>query len=73
MITARELLKQAICSKKADGLVNVMEECGCGVDDLCPCDECNLDDCVMARHNKEDDMFYPLNPEFKRPTDESRS
>lgn len=37
----------------------IMEECGCGINDLAPCEAINLDDCEPAKL-KADNLFYPM-------------
>lgn len=47
--TVRQLLVMALDSLGADGLVNPDAECGCGLEDLNPCEWLNLDKCEAAR------------------------
>jgi hypothetical protein len=50
----------------ADGLCNSDGECGCGIDDLAPCDCINLSECVAAKWTipKEGDWEYE-NEEYR--------
>jgi hypothetical protein len=43
-----DLLKQAITANKADGLCNSYLECGCSLEDLCPCGEPDLYECTLG-------------------------
>lgn len=49
MITVRELIIKRLNELGADGLCNRDESCGCGDDDLGPCDCLNLDQCEPAK------------------------
>lgn len=49
MTTAREMLRANLVAIGADGLVNTERDCACAVDDLAPCEGCNLDDCVAGK------------------------
>lgn len=44
-----ELIKQSLTALGADGLCNPDQECGCGIEDLAPCDNLNLQECVAAK------------------------
>jgi hypothetical protein len=59
-MNAKSLLIKALTEMGADGLVNTDMECGCGLDDFEPCDECVLRECEPAKLNKEDGYFYPM-------------
>ena len=48
MTCVRALIQAHLRQIGADGLCNPDDECGCGADDLCPCDRSPLD-CVPAR------------------------
>ena len=53
--TPREMLQSALLSIGADGLCNLDMSCGCGLDDLAPCGNCNLDECEAAHWVKPED------------------
>ena len=55
-MNAKELLIKALKEIGADGLYNGYCECGCGIDDIEPCGDCNLDECEAA--TKHDDGLY---------------
>ena len=57
---ANALLQAAIKVVGGDGLCNPSEECGCGIDDLAPCECLNLGECQAAKWTipKEDDFEY---------------
>lgn len=57
MTTVREVVLTHLKSIGADGLCS--ESCGCGVNDLMPCDSCFFD-CYVARKTiaKNDGDFY---------------
>ena len=48
MITVRDILIERLLKMGADGLYR--ECCGCGIDDLAPCEQGAQLDCVPARH-----------------------
>jgi hypothetical protein len=48
-MNALNLLKKALIEMGADGLCCPGEECGCGLDDLAPCDCLNLRECEAAK------------------------
>ena len=54
------LLQNALFEMGADGLCNPGETCGCGIDDLAPCDCINLDECQAAKWTRpaKDDADY---------------
>jgi len=59
----KEIIQKQLKELGADGLVNTevdQDGCGCGIDDLCPCDSPNLDDCRAAKFNQWDNLFYPV-------------
>jgi hypothetical protein len=58
-MNAKELLIRALREIGADGLYNWGMECGCGIDDLEPCDSCELLACESAKLH-EDGMYYPM-------------
>jgi len=54
-MTVRDILIEWLKAHKCDGLCTW--DCGCGIDDLVPCDSCNVD-CNAARKSiatKEDE------------------
>ncbi len=69
MTCVRALIQDHLRQIGADGLCNTDEACGCGHEDLCPCDGSPLD-CVPARkaiateegdgYDKGDTIFQPL-------------
>ena len=63
MKTAREILIAGLKAMGADGLfwLDGDDVCGCGIDDLAPCENCNLDRCVPAKRKSE--MFYQMEDE----------
>jgi hypothetical protein len=58
-VDARELLRRQLQQLGADGLCSAEYECGCGIDDLAPCDLCCLA-CRPARWTRatEDGETY---------------
>ena len=61
-MNAKDILKKALTDMGADGLWNGSlgeEACGCGIDDLDPCDCCNINECEPAKLH-EDGLFYPM-------------
>lgn len=61
-MNARNLLIEKLKEIGADGLYNGgygEDACGCGLDDLVPCDCLNLGECQPAK-KREDGMFYPI-------------
>lgn len=58
--TSREILKDRLVAMGADGLCNITEECGCGFNDLAPCDCINLDECVPARKIGDVFVAFPV-------------
>lgn len=58
-MNAKDVLKKALAEMGADGLVNTDVECGCGLKDFAPCDECNISECEPAKLNV-DGYFYPM-------------
>ena len=58
-MNAKDLLIKALKEIGADGLYNGYAECGCCVDDIEPCGDCNLDECEPARKH-EDGLYYPM-------------
>jgi len=68
MKTVKEILKDWLCENKYDGLYDLgMGDggCGCLLDDLCPCNEPWLLDCVPGyKHASEDSMVeFMIRPE----------
>jgi hypothetical protein len=70
-MTARELLRKALKEIGADGLVSERDICGCGLDNLAPCDYLNPD-CQAAKLGPApegdefrlvDKWFYPMEDE----------
>ena len=49
MISVEFLIKSNLIAIDADGLCNPGEECGCGIDELAPCQHLNLVHCVAAK------------------------
>jgi hypothetical protein len=47
-MTVENILKEWLTKHGCDGLCN--EDCGCGIDNLYPCDWLNMTDCVAAVH-----------------------
>ena len=60
MMTVADMIRAALAEIGADGLCNPDHECGCGIDDLAPCECLNLSECVAAKWTipKEDDVEY---------------
>ena len=67
-MNAREILISGCCKDilianikrlGGDGLCYPEIECGCSVDDLAPCDSCDLQHCRLAKR-REDGLFYVL-------------
>jgi hypothetical protein len=62
MITIRQILREQIAALGGDGLCNGM--CGCGIDDLAPCQSCldsgmDIDRCKPAKKGK-DGRYYVM-------------
>lgn len=63
-MSCKEIIIAKLKELGADGLCR--EECGCGLDDLFPCDECQFD-CEPAKKIKDPgshdgiEIFIPLN------------
>lgn len=55
MTTVKEIVIAALTEMGADGLCNRLIECGCGIDDLCPCvytsDGGDIVDCIPAKRH----------------------
>lgn len=60
-MNAKSMLKKALADMGADSLWygDGEETCGCGIDDLAPCDCLNLDGCIAAKQGKGG-LFYPM-------------
>lgn len=50
MMTVNDMIRAALIGVGADGLCNPYTECGCGKDDLAPCECLNLSECVAAKY-----------------------
>ncbi len=50
MTTVDDIIRTALVEMGADGLCNSDEECGCGIEDLDPCECINLSECVAAKY-----------------------
>lgn len=48
-ISVETMIRYHLEALGADGLCNPDEECGCGLDDLVPCECLNLKECKAAR------------------------
>jgi hypothetical protein len=61
-MNAKDLLIKALADMGADGLYNADLECGCGLDDLIPCDTCECEVCEPAikKGKKTGSLFYPM-------------
>jgi len=55
-VSACDILKTWLKENGYDGLCD-NDECGCGLDDLAPCDSIGLYHCVAA-HKRDDGLFY---------------
>jgi len=68
-----EMVEAQLKEKGADGLCNPDHECGCGLDDLMPCNEPMPHGCIAARKGKVtaemveqgeveegDDAYFPM-------------
>lgn len=67
MTDTRALLQKALAGLGADGLCNLDEECGCGINDLAPCDCLNLDECQAAKKMKSEPdshEMFAYGPEY---------
>jgi len=60
-MNAKDVLIKALQEMGADGLYNADLECGCGLDDFEPCDECVLRECEPGRYR--DGYFWPMEEE----------
>ena len=58
MKNLRELIHEKLLSIGAEGLCNPDLECGCSIDDLMPCGEPDLENCVAARRSFENNKSY---------------
>jgi hypothetical protein len=62
-MNAKIVLIEALRAMKADGLCLILVpgevDCGCGTDDLAPCNSDCLT-CVPAKYNPDDDLYYPM-------------
>lgn len=71
----REMTAQWLRSNNYDGLCNPDGECGCGLDDLMPCQCVNERDCVCAYETtvpdgyEYDQMFCTSNSDQNEPSD----
>lgn len=71
----REIVAQWLRENHYDGLCNPDGECGCGLDDLMPCQCINERECVCAYEipvpdgNEYDRMFSTSNAEQDKPSD----
>lgn len=71
----REMTAQWLRANHYDGLCNPDGECGCGLDDLMPCQCINERECVCAYEipvpdgNEYDRMFSTSNSEQNEPSD----
>ncbi len=67
-MTVKEIVIEYLKANGYDGLCR--EECGCGLNDLCPCDDNPYFDCEPAYHHEatadREEGWYPDKPE-KRP------
>lgn len=50
----REIIEAAMAANGADGLFNEHRECGCGIENLNPCD-CMGTDCELAKGHAAED------------------
>ena len=50
MMTVADMIRAALAGIGADGLCNCEESCGCGIEDLAPCECINLSECVAAKY-----------------------
>jgi hypothetical protein len=59
-MNVREILQKVLSEQGADGICNPSEECGCGIDDLAPCDSIDLEECQAAKWTQpaKDDADY---------------
>ena len=59
MTTVDDIIRTVLVEMGADGLCNPDGECGCGIEDLAPCDCINLAVCVPAKWTipKEDEEY----------------
>lgn len=53
-----EVIKAKIADSDCDGLCNIDAECGCGVDELAPCEDGPHRDCVLAKSRTLGDDEY---------------
>jgi hypothetical protein len=56
-MTIKSMIKYVLDMTGADGLVNTDIECGCSIDDLCPCCNPHEDNCVLAYIHKDGLMY----------------
>ncbi len=49
----KAIIEKFLRENEYDGLCNCELECGCGLDDLMPCDEPGMQDCEPARRVTE--------------------
>ncbi len=48
-MTVKDIIIEGLKDMGADGLCNIDFDCGCGLDDLEPCSNININECVPAR------------------------
>lgn len=58
MLTVKDIITQWLKEHNCDGLCDIDNECGCGLDDLMPCNN-NCERCVPAEKViYKDDIYY---------------
>jgi hypothetical protein len=58
-MTVKDIIIEKIKQIGADGLCNIESDCGCGLDDLMPCNDQFIYDCEPAI-KKDDGLFYAM-------------
>lgn len=48
-MTCLDIIKKYLVDNNFDGMAHQATGCGCSVDDLAPCGECNVEECQPAR------------------------
>jgi hypothetical protein len=70
-LNAWELLIIKLREIGADGLYNPYGECGCGINDLEPCDNCDLSFCEAARYDKVSGLYYLIEEAAREKVDQN--
>jgi hypothetical protein len=58
-MNAKSILVKGLRELGADGLCLPELDCGCGLDDLAPCETCDLRKCLAAKRH-EDGLYWEM-------------